>query len=172
MNDFLNREFFDNPIRDYFWVLGVIFLTWLLSRVISRYIAILLCKVFKKTWKTFDQQKFIALIIHPLGTFLVISVSIVAFYRLNFPGDLNVTLYKYPLQKIILSIAIIIQVIAFTWLLLRIIDFIATVLEARALKTSDQGDNQLIVFFRDFLKVLIGIIGAVMILKFAFSYYV
>src|SRR6187551_971435 len=83
MNEFLNREFLNNPIRDYFWVLGVIFLVWLLNRVISRYIAILLCKVFKRTWKTFDQQKFVDLIIHPLGTFLVISVSIIAFYRLN-----------------------------------------------------------------------------------------
>ena len=170
MNDFLDREFLNNPIRDYFWVLGVIFFVWLLNRVISRYIAILLCKVFKRTWKTFDQQKFVDLIIHPLGTFLVISVSIIAFYRLNFPELLNVTLYKYPLQKIILSIAIVIQVIAFTWLLLRLIDFIAAVLEARALKTRDQSDNQLIVFFRDFLKVLVGIVGAVMILKFAFSY--
>jgi MscS family membrane protein len=170
MNEFLNRDFLNNPIRDYFWVLGVIFFVWLLNRAISRYIAILLCKIFKRTWKTFDQQKFIDLIIHPLGTFLVITVSIIAFYRLNFPEALNVTLYKSPLQKIILSIAIIVQVIAFTWLLLRLIDFIATVLEARALKTSDQSDNQLIVFFRDFLKVIVGIIGAVMILKFAFTY--
>lgn len=170
MNDFFNREILGNPVRDYFWVIGIILFVLLLNRIISKYIAILLCRVFKRTWKTFDQQKFVDLIIHPLGTFLVITVSIVAFYRLNFPEDLNITLYKYPLKNIILSIAIIIQVIAFTWLLLRIIDFIATVLEVRALKTKDQSDNQLIVFFRDFLKVIVSIIGGVMILKFAFSY--
>lgn len=170
MNDFFNREFLDNPVRDYFWVVGVIIFVLLVNRIISKYIALLLCRIFKRNWKTFDQQKFIELIIHPLGVFLVITVSIVAFYRLVFPDELNVTLYKYPLKSIILSVAIIVQIIAFTWLLLRIIDFIATVLAARALKSKDHGDNQLVVFFRDFLKVLIGIIGGVMILKFAFSY--
>src|SRR5678810_393342 len=109
-------------------------------------------------------------IIHPLGIFLAITVSIVAFYRLTFPEQLNITLYKYPLKTIFLSVGITIQVIALTWLLLRVIDFIATVLVARALKTNDQADNQLIVFFRDFLKVIIGIIGGMLVLHFAFEY--
>lgn len=170
MNDFLNREFWSNPVRDYFWVLAVILFVIFLNRFISKYIAILLCKVFKRTWKTFDQQKFVDLIIHPLGVFLVITVSIVAFYRLRFPEALNVTLYIYPLQRILLSIAISVQIIALTWLLLRVIDFIATVLQIRANRTIDQSDNQLIVFFRDFLKVIIGIIGMLMLLHFAFSY--
>jgi MscS family membrane protein len=63
-----------------------------------------------------------------------------------------------------------VQIVAFTWLLLRIIDFIAAVLEIRANRTADQADNQLIVFFRDFLKVIIGIIGLMMVLYFAFNY--
>lgn len=170
MKSFLDQVIFGNPVRDYFWVIGVILFVLVLNRLISKYIAILLCKIFKRTWKTFDQQKFINLIIHPLGIFLVITVSIVAFYRLTFPEELNVTLYKYSVRTILLSIAITIQIIALTWLLLRIIDFIATVLEARALKTNDQADNQLIVFFRDFLKVIIGIIGAMLVLHFAFEY--
>ena len=167
MDNFLNREFWNNPIRDYFWVVGVILFVLLLNKLISKYIAILLCKIFKRGWKSFDQQKFVDLIIHPLGTFLVITVSIIALYRLNFPEQLNITLYKYPVQKILLTIGISIQVIAFTWLLLRVIDFIATVLEIRANKTVEMGDNQLIVFFRDFLKVIIVIIGIVMLLHFA-----
>ena len=170
MDNFLNREFWNNPIRDYFWVAGVILFVLLLNKLISKYIAILLCKVFKRGWKTFDQKKFVELIIHPLGTFLVITVSIIALYRLNFPDPLNITLYKYPVQRILLAIGISIQVIAFTWLLLRIIDFIATVLEIRANRTIEMADNQLIVFFRDFLKVIIVIIGIVLLLHFAFSY--
>lgn len=170
MNDFFNRQFLDNPVRDYFWIFGVILFVLLLNKVISRYLAVLICRIFKKGWKNFDQQKFVSLIIHPLGTFLVITVSIIAFYRLNFPGDLNITLYKYSLQSILLTFAIIVQIIALTWLLLRVIDFIASVLEAKANLTPQQTDNQLIVFFRDFLKVIIGIIGIVMLLHFAFKY--
>jgi len=170
MNNFLERVFYGNTVWDYMWVVGVILFVLLLNRFISKYLAILLSKIFRRTWKTFDQQKFVDLIIHPLGTFLVITVSIVAFYRLTFPDQLNITLYKYPLKSIFLSIGITVQIIALTWLLLRVIDFIAIVLEARALKTNDQTDNQLIVFFRDFLKVILGIIGGMLVLHFAFNY--
>lgn len=166
----MDKVFFDNTVWDYLWVTGVILFVLLLNRIISKYLAILLSKIFRRTWKTFDQKKFVELIIHPLGTFLVITVSIIAFYKLTFPHELNVKLYKYPLKNIFLSIGITIQIVALTWLLLRVIDFIATVLEARALKTSDQADNQLIVFFRDFLKVILGIIGLMLVLHFAFSY--
>lgn len=170
MNEFFNREFLDNPVRDYFWVLGIILFVLLLNRIISRYIASLLCKIFRRNWKSFDQKKFIDLIILPLGTFLVITVSIVAFYRLNFPENLNITLYKYSLQRIVISVAIAIQIIALTWLLLRVIDFIAAIFESKANLTPNQADNQLIVFFRDFLKVIVGIIGVIMLLHFAFNY--
>src|SRR6478735_9261109 len=108
MNNFLEKVVYGNTVWDYMWVIGVILFVLLLNRFISKYLAILLSKIFRRTLKTFDQQKFVDLIIHPLGTFLVITVSIVAFYRLTFPNFLNVTLYKYPLQSIILSIAIII----------------------------------------------------------------
>jgi MscS family membrane protein len=170
MKNFLDQVLYGNSIRDYVWVIGVILFVLLVNRIISKYLALLLSKIFRRTWKTFDQQKFVDLIIPPLGTFLLITVSIIAFYRLIFPDELNITLYKYPLKNILLSIAITVQIVALTWLLLRVIDFVATVLEARANKTSDLADNQLIVFFRDFLKVIIGIIGIMMILHFAFSY--
>ena len=157
-------------MSDYLWVLGTIVFVLLLNKVISKYIALLLCKIFKRAWKTFDQQKFIDLIIHPLGTFLVITVSIIALYRLEFPDQLNVNLYKYTIQRVLLSVAISIQVIALTWLILRVTDFIATVLSARAALNADHADHQLIVFFRDFLKVIIGVIGGVLLLHFAFDY--
>ncbi|HJW16536.1 MAG TPA: mechanosensitive ion channel domain-containing protein [Flavisolibacter sp.] len=170
MNSFLDRIYLDNSVRDYLWVLGVILFVLILNRLISKYLAILLCKVFRRAWKTFDQQKFVDLIIVPLGTFLVISVSIITLYRLDFPSAFNIKIYKYTLEKILLSIGIAIQVIVFIWLILRIIDFIASVLEIRANQTPNQSDNQLIVFFRDFLKVIVGIIGVMMLLHFAFNY--
>lgn len=170
MDNFLNKEFFGNTVWDYLWVIAVILFVLVLNRIISKYLAILLSGIFRRTWKNFDQQKFVELIIHPLGTFLVITVSIIAFYKLTFPEELNITLYKYTLKTIFLSVAITIQIIVLTWLLLRLIDFIATVLEAKASKTNDQADHQLVVFFRDFLKVIIGIIGVMLILHFAFSY--
>jgi MscS family membrane protein len=44
------------------------------------------------------------------------------------------------------------------------------ILEKRADLTPDQTDNQLVLFFKDFLKAIIVIVGFLMILKFAFQY--
>jgi MscS family membrane protein len=170
MNSFLQRVYFGNTVQDYLWVVGVILFVLILNRFLSRVLAILLCKLFKRTWKTFDQKTFLELVIQPLGAFLVITVTIIALYRLSFPDNINVSIYRYPLQRILLSIGIIIQIVAFIWLLLRIIDFVASVLDKRARVTLDQSDNQLIVFFRDLLKVIVGVIGILMILYFAFNY--
>lgn len=170
MNEFLNRVIGNNHVKDYLMVFSVILLTWGLSRLISKFLAIILCKLIKRTWKTLDQRSFIDLIIQPLSTFVVITVAIVSLYRLHFPPELNVTLYKYTLQRTLVAFAVIFQIGAFIWLNMRIIDFIAAVLQKRAELTHDQSDNQLVVFFRDFLKVIMIIIGLVLILHFSFNY--
>ena len=52
--------------------------------------------------------------------------------------------------------------------MLRLVDFIARVLELKASLTADTRDDQLVVFFRDFLKVLVGIAGILLIIKACF----
>jgi MscS family membrane protein len=168
--EFMDHVFMGNYVRDYFWVLSVILFVVLLKRFISKYIVYLLGKLFKSRWQDFDSVKFQELIIRPLGAFLVVTVSIGAMYQLNFPPELDFTLFGYKLKTILITLATLVQVITFIWLCLRIVDFIATVLEKRANLTPHQADNQLVVFFRDFLKVVIGIIGLMMVLHFAFSY--
>jgi MscS family membrane protein len=170
MKSFLDQEFLSNTIRDYLWVAGVILIVVLLQRFLSKYIALFLCRALKRAWKTFDQQKFTDLIVYPLGVFLVISITNIALYRLSYPQEFNITIYKHPIQNILLSLAKMVHIGAFTWLLLRFIDFVAAVLEMRANRTQALSDNQLIVFFRDFFKVMISIIGGMMILHFAFNY--
>lgn len=170
MKDFLRQVFLGNTVQEYLWTLGVIFFVLLFNRLFSRFLASLLCRLFKKRWKAFDEKTFVDLVVQPMSVFVTITVFIIALYRLQFPAEVNLTIYKYPLQRIFLSISIIIQIAAFTWLLLRIIDFIAFVLEKKALSTPDNSDNQLIVFFRDLVKVILGIIGLLMILHFAFNY--
>lgn len=170
MKHFLDYEFLGNTLRDYIWVAGVVFFVILLNRIISRYIALLLARLLRRVWPTFDQQKFSNLIVHPLGIFVVTTAIGIGLYRLSFPEQLNITIYRYPLQQILLSLVSMVQICVFTWLLLRLIDFIAVILELKANRTHEQGDNQLIVFFRDFLKVVVAIIGGMLILHFAFGY--
>ena len=169
MNDFLEQIWLDNPVKNYLIVAGVILFVIIIKRIISRYLAGLLFRVVNKVWKDVDRKSFTSLLIQPLGFFLLILGSIISLYKLNFPTILNVEIYRYSVKQVVHSIATIVLVISFIWLLLRIIDFSATILEKKANLTPDQSDNQLIVFFRDFFKVMISIVGVMMILNYAFD---
>jgi MscS family membrane protein len=94
----------------------------------------------------------------------------IAFDKLTFPSALKFEIYRVSFHNIVETCSKIILLAVFTWLLLRIIDFIAMILEKRADLTPDQTDNQLVLFFKDFLKAIIVIVGFLMILKFAFQY--
>jgi MscS family membrane protein len=170
MNDFLEQLWWDNPVKNYLIVLGVIVFVWIFRRFISRYFAGLLFRVVNRIWKGIDKKSFTNLVVQPLGMFLLILVSIIALHKLKFPTSLNADLYEYSLKMIIHCIGTIILILSFVWLLLRIIDFISFILERKANLTPDQTDNQLVVFFRDFFKVVVSIIGILMILKFAFGF--
>lgn len=167
MNDFLEQIWLGNPIKNYLIVGGVILVILLLKRFISQYFAVLLFKVVHKIWKGVDKKSFTSLLIEPLGFFLLILISIISLHKLNFPEELNVEIYKYTVKDIVHCIATTVLIISFFWLLLRIIDFVATILEKKANLTPDQSDNQLIIFFRDFFKVVIAIVGIVMVLNYA-----
>ncbi len=170
MNDFLNKVIWSNTVQDYLWALAAILLVLMFNKAISKALAYFSEKFFKKRWQYFDKKKFTDLIVYPLGLFMVITVTIIAFYRLNFPHQLDIHVYKYPLRKIILSIAIAIQIAAFVWVLMRIIDFVSGVLQSRASLTESRNEVQLIVFFRDFIKVVLGVIALMLILHQAFGY--
>lgn len=168
MNDFLQRVWWDNPVKNYLIVLGIILFILILKRFISRYFAGLLSRLIHKAWKNVDRRSFISLVVQPLGFFLFISVSLVSLHKLNFPHQLNIEVYDFTLHEVFQSFGSFVLVVSFIWLLLRVIDFIAIILERKADLTPDQTDNQLIVFFKDFFKALVIIIGVMMVLSFAF----
>ncbi|WP_127129116.1 mechanosensitive ion channel family protein [Pseudoflavitalea rhizosphaerae] len=170
MDKFLDTVILDNTIRSYLMVAGTILLVLFLKRFLSRYIAGLLFRVVRKIAKGIDKPSFVNLVMSPLETFLLLVVSIISLDKLTFPQALNVQVYKISLHSLIDGLAIIVVIITFIWLLLRIIDFIAMILHQKAEQANDQQDNQLVVFFKDFFKVMFVIIGFLMVLKFAFSY--
>lgn len=170
MNDFLEQVWLDNPVKNYLIVAGVILFVYLLKKYISRYFAGLLFLVVHRIWKNVDKSSFKNLVVRPLSFFLLVLVSIIALHKLKFPDMLNAEVYKYSVKEIIHTAGTIVLIISFINLLLRIIDFIALILEKRADLTPDQADNQLIIFFKDFFKVILGIIGIILVLKYAFGF--
>jgi MscS family membrane protein len=176
MGDFLDQVYFNNTLRSYFLVAGTILLAILIKRILSRYIAGVLFALVKRVARGVDKKSFVRLVVSPLEVFLLMLISIIAFDKLDYPifggADIGKTpiLYKNTLQEFVKSLSVIILIITFIWLMLRILEFIALILQQKSDQKPDPADNQLIVFFKDFFKVIVVIFGILLILKFAFHY--
>jgi MscS family membrane protein len=169
MEQFLQKIIFNNSVESYLYVLLVILLAVILKRIVSKYIAKLLFRLTGKSGKKIARESFLNLVVQPLDLFLVLLVGLTAVDKLNFPTALNVKIHRVEIRQIIESIADGVLILAFIWLCLRVIDFIAMILEEKANLVPYQTDNQLIIFFKDFFKAILIIIGILLILRFSFN---
>lgn len=166
MPSFFDQVIFDNPIRSYLWILGVTLLYWLLKRVISRGIGTLLFRLFPKVRSLAGKDEFLTLVLKPLQWFLLTVVVVLMLDRLSFPSQLNFSLYKISFHDLLDATARGLLLLFFIRLLRRCIDFVAVILEVKARQTPDHSDDQLIVFFRDFFKVIVLLLGLLMAAKY------
>ena len=167
--DFFDTIYLDNSIKNYCIVGGTILLMLILKRFLSRYIASILFRLTHRIWKNVEKKSFVDLVVEPLEWFLLILIAVFSIDKLNFPVAWEYNIYGHSANEILTRIGIGIIIISFTWLLLRIIDFIALLLEKKASFTPEKTDDQLVVFFRDFLKVIIAIIGLLLLIKACFN---
>ncbi len=170
MTSIWQRQWGTNTLGDYFTVLLIIAAVWMLRRQLTNYFAGLLFRWLRGVLQKVDRVLFNDLVIDPLERFLLILVSVFMLYRLNFPPELNFSIYKFDSKGLINSLGTLILITSFTSLLIRAIDFAAILLEQKAGQASDLSDNQLIVFFKDFFKVILLILSLLMILRFAFGF--
>ena len=169
MHDFWNQVIFSNPLKRYIIVAATILFVILLKRFISRLIAHLIFRFIRRVDSRMDRSSFVDLVVGPIGTFLVVFVSISSIKKLHFPDELDFDINEVSSKTITHALGTTIIVISFIWLLLRIVDFIAVFLRRKARGNGGPRDSQMIIFLRDFLKAFIGIIGVLMILHSAFG---
>ena len=167
--NFLQQVILDNTVRSYLIVAGMILLTLLLKRFLSKYLAGLIARLIGKKNKAFDIKRFQNLVLSPIETFLIILMILVALATLNYPGALNFKIYRTSITTILDGIAHVAIIISFIWLCTRLIDYVAELLHEKALLTADRTDDQLVIFFKDFFKVFIRIIGLLLIIRFGFG---
>jgi len=172
MHDFWSIIVLGNSLRSYLIVAVTILLIIALKRVISRLIARLIAglifRFIRRMGAGLDRSAFLDLVVGPIGTFIVFFVSLTSIEKLHFPAELDFDIYEVKFKTIIQSIAVIILISVFIWLLMRLVDFVAVVLRTKARKDGGHRDNQMIVFIRDFLKAILCIVGVLMILNSAF----
>jgi MscS family membrane protein len=170
MDNFLDHIILDNTIRSYLISAGIVVAVILFRKLISKATAWLIARLITSKSKPFDRKRFQELVLAPIGLFLLVFTVIIAFHRLTMPEVLKFTIYKSDFHDIIESLARAILIGSFLWLCNRIIMYVAYLLQQKAYETPDRTDDQLVVFFRDFLKVLVWIAGILLILKFAFGF--
>lgn len=169
MNPFLQQTILSNTISDYLSVLAVIAAAFLLKRFFSLFLANWLYRVLSKKAGNVARQSFLDLVLQPLDVFLILLVSFIALDKLTFPRVLQMKIYHTTTKEIVESVFIGMLIIAFIWLCRRGIDFIALIFEEKANQTTDQSDNQLIIFFKDFFKVILVLVGILLVLRFSFN---
>ncbi|MBY0480683.1 MAG: mechanosensitive ion channel family protein [Chitinophagaceae bacterium] len=169
MEKILQQYFLNNTIGSYLLVFGSIVLAIVCKRLISKYFANLLYKMVGQNSNNFRRKAFLELVVQPLDVFLVLLVSLIAIDELRFPQALDFRIYHITVKQLLDSVGNGTLIVIFIWLCIRVIDFIALMLEEKANLTSDQTDNQLIVFFKDFFKVILVIIGVLLIFRFSFN---
>lgn len=169
MNEFWNKIILDNSIGEYFTVGFIIFSIYVLKKYFSRPIAATIIFLLQKFGSRIDRKAFINLILAPLEYFILILIAIIALSYLNFPEVLKYNFYKTDTKTIVDRIATAILISSFFWLLLRVIDYLALIIARRGGETI-QGENQLVLFIKDFLKAIVVIAGILTVIKFAFHY--
>jgi len=169
MNDFLHTVILDNTVLSYIICFGTILLALLLKKYLSQHIAGFLFSLLKRTSWNIEKKSFTELLLAPLQGFLIVLITFIALDKLHFPKAFIFDIHRISSKEITDSIGTAFIITAFIWLLLRTIDFAAFILEQKTAVAEDARDNQLIVFFRDFLKVIIGIFGILLIIHFSFN---
>ena len=166
--NFLDQVYFDNSLRSYLAVAIAILVALLLKRIISRYATALLFRLLKQKSGKKDKAEFDSLIVAPVERILFVLISIFSIDRLNFPHELMFTIHKVTSQDLVEGFASAIIIICFVSLVIRFMDFLVLLIKHKAHAGNTPGEHQLLFFFKDFIKVILIIIGIAFILKFSF----
>ncbi|MCH5599892.1 mechanosensitive ion channel family protein [Niabella ginsengisoli] len=170
MEEVLHQVILDNTVQSYLIVGVIIFFGFLFKRFIAHYVASFFAFLLKKRYKTLDPHTFKYLIAKPLGLFIAVLITVITLDRLNFPNLLDIKIYKISLKELLRMAASALIIITFFRFLIKSMDFVVLLIKERYMRSGDPGNHQLVFFFKDFIKVIIGVIGALLVLKYTFNY--
>ncbi len=151
----LQVEFLGNSIQDYVWFLGAIIVGLLFKKLISRYLSRLLYKLVGKKDSIVGADKFNELLSKPIGLFIMLSIIYLGASHIEYPSSWSLADEdEFGLKMVINKGYSLIYVVSVFWILLKVIDFIGLILFAKAEKTENKMDDQLIPFIIEIAKIL------------------
>jgi MscS family membrane protein len=169
MKTFLKTIVLDNPVSDYLWVVGFILLVLVLKKRASKNFTRLVFIAFRKMGRRINEQDFFELVLAPLENFIVMMAAYLAIGSLQFPDEFRFKVLRISSDVMLERVGSGMLIFFFFHTLLRVIDYLAVVLEKKAGETDDVTDDQLIIFFREFLKVILIIICILVMIRYVFN---
>lgn len=160
--------FLNNTVQDYLISAAIILAVLIIRRILSKFLAGLISKMLTRKNRSFNKIRFHHLVLTPIETFLVILAVVIAGQRLTMPAIFRFNIWRANFAGVLEGISILALIVSFIWLCIRLVEFIADILSEKAQLTKDRADDQLIIFFKDLLKVLLGILGLLLIIKYSF----
>jgi MscS family membrane protein len=167
--NFLDNNILDNTVRSYLTVLAIITFIILFKRLLSHSMASLLFLLIKKQWKNIEKHQFVSLTIKPLSWVLVVVAVDFAVEKLTFPTVWNIKIHGIALNDIFEKTGNTAIIVVLFYFVISLINFVSLLLEQHSLSNDDKGQGQIVIFFRDLLKVIIAVIGFLFMLRAAFN---
>ncbi len=169
IHDFLYSEIFNNTWLQWCTLAGVILLVIIFKKYISKLISLLLFRIVKRTSAGELIEEFLHLILKPLQYLIVLQTIYFGFKTLNYPFvDDDEVIQSYVLI-IVYGLYKFLFILSVAWLVSRLGDFFVAVLNHRARKTEDPWDDQLVVFLKDIIRVVVWIIAFLAVLGVVFG---
>ena len=165
--DFLHHVFLDNTLLEYFIIIVVIVIAFILKRVISKLATSFVFRMGNKQWRGMSKEDFDDIIINPLERIFLVVVVILSVGSLKYPKRFEFTIHGVLIETVLQSIASAIIIICVVSLLLRFMDFVIAVIKNRS--KGPASEHQLLYFFKDFIRVVIIIFSILFVLKFSFQ---
>jgi len=169
MNEILNKVFFDNQILDYLWFLSTILGTLLISKPLSKFLGYLVYRIFRKLTVDSFAKQFLDLLQKPISRFLVLFAIFLSFNFLTFPSVLDFSIYGKDFHQVLQRLYQALMSVSILIILVRLVDFVMLVWKKKAEETESQADDQIVLFVRDILKVIVIGGGLVFILGAVFN---
>ncbi len=169
MEKWMGKIVFENPVSDFLIVISVLLLMLILRKKATRKLVGFIFYLFRKKGRSTSEKEFLDLVLHPLENFIITLTAYLAISALNFPQVLRFKIGKIASPDLLDAIATIVLIYFFFQTLLRIIDYLSIVMEKKANETADFSDNQLVIFFREFLKVVVVIVCILVVIRFVFN---
>lgn len=167
---FLKYKILSNSVENWLWFFGIIFVGWLIKKLLSNLISQIVFRLIKKKSDKVALADFLKLLRPPFEFIIRIGSFYLAVDELIIPTKWKIIpLGKIPVGTLIDRTLDTLFIIAITWILIQLVKFVAILLGERFLETESKVDEHLVPFFRDIIIAVIVFIAFFTELGFVFK---